>query len=387
MPLAGLRVLELAHVLSGPYCGMMLADLGADVIKIESPNRPDMMRASGAHVPGETDSLAFKTVNRSKRSLALDLTDSNDRAAFDNLVATADVLVQNYAPGAAERLGAGYSRTSAMNPRLIYVSISGFGAHGPLGGLGGYDLIAQAMSGLMSVTGEPDGEPMKAGVPITDITCALYATTGVLAALRSRDTCGHGQAVDCSLFDTGVAFSVWESAEYWASGIPPTRVGNAHQALSPYQPLRARDGWFAIGANNDDLFRRATSALGIPELAQDSRFLTNPDRLGNRIELAEALELVTALCDRSDVVRRLREVGVPCGEILDVGEALEHPHTQERRMVRYPSDTSGPSSHPVLGNPIHLSHTPIPDPAPAPLLDADAEATWHSVSPPERPNS
>jgi crotonobetainyl-CoA:carnitine CoA-transferase CaiB-like acyl-CoA transferase len=351
-------VLEFGHVVSGPYCAMMLADLGADVIKVEAPDRPDMLRSSGAREPGSGRSLAFETVNRGKTAISLDLGTAEGRRVLDKMLLTSDVLIENYRPGVAERLGIGYGHTSKINPRIVQASISGFGRTGPLRELGGYDMIAQAMSGLMSVTG-PAGQPTKVGVPISDIASALYATIGILAALRARDGCGHGQHVDCSLFDSALSFGVWESAEYFATGEAPQASGNAHRALAPYQPLRASDGWFVIAANTDEHFVRLAAALQMPDLLTDVRFGDNAARVEHRIELAGYLEAVTRLRPRTHWCELLRAAGVPSGEILDFRAALEHPQAVARGMVAEVAAEDIGGARRVLGNPVKLSHTPV----------------------------
>jgi crotonobetainyl-CoA:carnitine CoA-transferase CaiB-like acyl-CoA transferase len=362
--LAGIRVLEMAHVLSGPLCAMLLADLGAEVVKVESADRPDSMRTAGATLDGE--SVAFRSVNRNKRGMRLDLRDDDDRAAFADLVAGADVLVENFRPGVMERLGFGYEACRALNPGLVYASISGFGATGPIREQGGYDVVAQAMSGIMSVTGDAEGPPEKAGVPVTDVGAALYAALGIMAALRARDRCGHGQHVDCALLDVGISYGVWEAAEVWATGEPPARFGTDHRALAPYRRLGTRDGYFVIAANSDELFAAAAAALGHPEWSRDPRFATNRVRLENRAELARTIESVTRGLPGAEVVRRLVAAGVPAGEVLDHRDALSHEQAVARGMV--PSLAGAP----VLGSPLRLSHTPVTYRSPAPPLGGAA---------------
>lgn len=357
---------------------MMLADLGADVIKVESPSHPDPMRSSGGRSPDGATSLAFESINRGKRSLSLDLGRPGALNAVDALLGDADVVLQNYRPGVADRLGIGYQRVSEVNPLIVHVSISGFGASGPLRDLGGYDLIAQAMSGLMSVTGDPGGDPQKVGVPITDVACALYATVAVLAALRARDRCGHGQAIDCSLLDAGLSFGIWESAEYWSSGQAPAPSGAAHRALAPYQAFRTSDGWIVVAANSDDHFHRTCGVLDLIDLTTDNRFITNAVRLRNRKALAALLERATSTAPTEKWVARLHAAGVPCGPLLNFREAVEHPQAVERGMVASVERSDG-RSHLVLGSPVHLSHTPVRAPGPAPALGQDDHAFVLSI--------
>jgi crotonobetainyl-CoA:carnitine CoA-transferase CaiB-like acyl-CoA transferase len=317
-----------------------------------------MLRSSGARESSTGRSLAFETVNRGKRAVSLDLGTPEGREMLDRMLLTSDVLIENYRPGVADRLGIGYAHTSSVNPRIVQASISGFGQTGPFRELGGYDLLAQAMSGLMSVTGPP-GEPTKVGVPISDIASALYASIGILAALRARDECGHGQHVDCSLFDSALSFGVWESAEYFATGDAPQASGNAHRALAPYQPFRASDGWFVVAANTDEHFVRLAGALGMANLLTDSRFSDNGARVEHRIELAARLEEVTCREPRTHWCGLLRAAGVPSGEMLDFRAALEHPQSVAREMVSEVAADDTGGSRRVLGNPVKLSHTPV----------------------------
>ncbi|SCG77925.1 CaiB/BaiF CoA transferase family protein [Micromonospora inositola] len=357
-PLTGIRVLEFAHVVSAPLCGMLLADLGADVVKVESPHRPDMLRGSGARGP-DGDSMAFRTVNRNKRAVSLDLADEASTQMRDDLIRSADVLLENYSPGVPVRLGIDYERVRDINPRLVYASISGFGDEGPLRELGGYDFVAQAMSGLMSVTGPSRGVPYKIGVPVSDIASALYLTIGVLAALRARDECGHGQRVSCSLLAAGVSLGVWEASHLWATGEVPGRLGNAHRALAPYEAVRASDGWFVIAANTDAMFRRAATAFGREEWLDDPRFATNATRLAHRDALSRELRSAASAGPADLWVRLLREAGVPAGELLDVAQALDHPQVTANGMVAHVTDERTGRSTKVLGNPLRLSHTPV----------------------------
>ncbi|MFQ5427018.1 MAG: CaiB/BaiF CoA transferase family protein, partial [Gaiellales bacterium] len=255
--LTGLRVIDASQVMAGPYCAMLLADQGADVVKVEPPGVGDATRRSLGEIQPWGESAAFLAVNRNKRSIVLDLKRPEGLAVFDRLVDSADVMIESYRPGTAGRLGVGYERLAARSPRLVYASISGFGSTGPYAERGGYDIILQGMTGIMSVTGTPDGEPAKAGVPLTDIGAGTLAAFGIMVALAARERTGRGQLVDTSLFEAGLAYGAWEATELWASGRTPGRLGTAHRMSAPYQAVRAGDGYITIGAFTDRLFAAA----------------------------------------------------------------------------------------------------------------------------------
>src|SRR5438034_1207850 len=267
--LGGIRVLDQTQVMAGPCCSMLRADMGADVVKIEPPGGEHTRREQEI-APGV--SASFLAVNRNKRSLVLDLKRPEGVAVLKRLVATADVLIENYRPGVARRLGVDYATLAAINPRLIYCSISGFGQTGPYAERGGYDLIAQGMSGIMSATGSEGGAPVKVGVPITDLGAGLFGLFGILCALRARHRTGRGQRVDTSLFEAGLALSAWEATEYWFTGQVPRGLGTAHRLNAPYQAFRASDGYFTVGAANQNLFPRFCTLLGLGHLVGDARF-------------------------------------------------------------------------------------------------------------------
>ena len=273
--LDGVRVIELTQIMAGPFCGQVLADQGADVIKVEPPETGDQTRRS----MGES---AFRAVNRNKRSITLDLKDPEDRVTLLRLVKDADVLLENYRPGVAKKLGADYETLRAVNPRLIYASISGFGQTGPYAQRPGFDLIAQGMSGVMSVTGEPGGNPVKAGVPVSDLCAGLFCAIGILSALHARERTGEGQQIDTSLWEGAMALTVWETAELWSTGNVPQPLGSAHRLSAPYQALRTRDGYITVGGNTQRLYARLCEAIGRPELIDDPRFTDNPQRMANR---------------------------------------------------------------------------------------------------------
>jgi crotonobetainyl-CoA:carnitine CoA-transferase CaiB-like acyl-CoA transferase len=367
MALAGLRVLELTQVMAGPFCGQVLADLGADVVKIEPPEGDSTRRSLGFRMRGE-DTAAFLAVNRNKRSVVLDLKGgSSDREAFHGLVRGADVVLENYRPGTAARLGADWETLSALNGRLIYASVSGFGQTGPYAMRPGYDLIAQGLSGVMSVTGSPGGEPVKCGIPIGDLSAGLFCAVAILSAVVARERTGRGQRIDTSLFEGALALSIWETAELWATGRVPEPLGSAHRLTAPYQALRTRDGWLTVGGNTPRLWQRLCAALGRPELVDDPRFASNDDRMAHRPELVSSLEAALASRDTDEWVSVLTDAGVPCGPIHDYGQVFADPHTQAREMcveVEHPVE----GTIRALGIPVKLSDTPGAIRRPAPLL-------------------
>jgi crotonobetainyl-CoA:carnitine CoA-transferase CaiB-like acyl-CoA transferase len=369
-PLDGLRVIDLTQAMAAPYCTMNLADMGADVIKVEPPGGEETRRGS---VQKNGHSGSFNAINRNKRSLTVDLKTPEGVEIVRRLARTADVFVQNYRPGAARRLGVAYEDLRALNPRLIYCSISGFGSTGPYASRGGYDLIAQGMSGIISVTGEEDGSPAKAGVPLSDLAAGLFGAYGILCALEYRERTGEGQFVDTSLLEAAMALTVWESTEYWTTGRTPKALGSAHRLAAPYQALRASDGWFTVGANNDKLFDGFCRAIGRPDLRADARFSARDRRLDNRRALAAEIEATTVKEPRAHWLARLEAEGVPSGPINTYPEALADPHTLARDMV---IDLVHPGAGPIknLGVPVKLSDTPGAVDRPAPLLGEHNDA-------------
>ena len=370
--LDGLRVLELCQVMAGPFCCQVLGDMGADVVKVEPPGAGDQSRRSmGFRMKGE-DTAAFLAVNRNKRSVTLDLKDEAHRRAFYRLVETADVLVENHRPGVAARLGVDYETLEPINPRLIYASISGFGQTGPYALRPGFDLIAQGLSGVMSVTGEPGGDPVKCGVPIGDLASGLFCAVGILSAHAARERTGRGQRIDTSLFEGALALSIWETAELWATGRIPQPLGSAHRLNAPYQALRTRDGHVTVGGNNDRLWRRLCEAIGREDLPDDPRFDSNDGRMEHRAALEAALEETLAGHDTDHWVQVLLDAGVPAGPIHDYRQVFEDPHTLARGMM-------AEMEHPVegtirgLGIPVKLSDTPGAIRRAAPLLGEHTE--------------
>jgi crotonobetainyl-CoA:carnitine CoA-transferase CaiB-like acyl-CoA transferase len=303
----------------------------------------------------------------------LDLKQPAGVAVLERLAATADVLVENYRPGVAERLGLGYLRLSTINPRLIYCSISGFGQTGPYADRGGYDLIAQGMSGIMSATGSEGGAPVKVGVPVTDLGAGLFAVFGILCALRARHVTGRGQLVDTSLFEAGLALSAWEATEYWFTGQVPRGLGTAHRLNAPYQAFRASDGRFTVGAANDNLFPRFCAILGLDHLGADPRFDSVAHRLQNRAALERLIEGVTIGQTRAHWLARCEAAGVPAGPISSVPEALDDAHVRARGMVQELSHP-GLGSVKSLGNPVKMSRTPLTMRRVAPALGQDTDA-------------
>jgi crotonobetainyl-CoA:carnitine CoA-transferase CaiB-like acyl-CoA transferase len=363
-PLVGIRVVDLTQAMAAPFCTMNLADLGADVIKVEPPAGEDMRRGSAGR---SGHSGTFLTLNRGKRGITLDLKQPSGVEVMHRLVRTADVFVQNYRPGAARRLGVDYDTLAALDPRLIYCSISGFGATGPYAARGGYDLIAQGMSGIISVTGDEDGPLAKAGLPVSDLAAGLFGAYGILCALEHRARTGQGQLVDTSLLEAGLALTVWEATEYWVTGRAPRPLGSAHRLATPYQALRASDGWFTVGANSQRLFEVFCRAIERPDLASDGRFAAIGDRMRHRHVLVAEIEKTTSGGTRAHWLARLDAAGVPAGPINNYAEALADPHALARQMV---VDLEHPGAGPLkaLGVPVKLSDTPGAVERAAPLL-------------------
>ncbi|SRR5579884_139362 len=355
-PLTGISVVEVGNFMAVPFCGMQLADLGADVVKVENPRGGDLTRATGPFVGGESSN--FVRLNRNKRSVALDLKSGDGRAAFRALAARADVVIENLRPGTMDGLGLGYAALARESPRLIYLAATGFGADGPYASMAGLDIIAQGMSGLMSITGEPDAPPVKVGVPIADLTCALYATIAVLAALRARDRDGRGQYIDVSLLESAVSFAVWEAGRYFATGEVPKPSGSAHQAIAPYQAVRSADGWFTFGANTQAHWLRCCAIFGLERLAADERFATNERRLANRAALIAEIEAETSARESAHWVARLSEAGIPCGPILRFDRVFNDPHLAAREFF---TDAPHPALGAVrqIGSPMRFSETPV----------------------------
>ena len=356
-PLAGLTVIELAHIMAGPVCGLMLADMGADVIKVEKhPGGDDSRRFLPPDIAGE--SAAFMMMNRNKRGIAVNLKTPDGQAVVRRLLERADVVIENYRRGTMARLGLSYESLAAANPGLIYCEISGFGRSGPYAERGGFDLIAQGMSGLMSVTGEGHGRPpVKVGAPITDITAGILGAMGVAAAYSERLRTGRGQRVDTSLFEAGIVHSYWASAITFATGRPPGPMGSAHPLNAPYQAFRTKDGWITVGAANQTNWLRLVEVIGAPELAADPRFKVNAGRMTNLPALVEALTPHLAARTTADWLERLEAAGVPAGPVLDIAEMHRDPQTLARDMVVSAEHSRlGPVK--TIGLPVKFSETP-----------------------------
>ncbi|MBS0223001.1 MAG: CoA transferase [Proteobacteria bacterium] len=350
--LDGLKVIDLSRVLGGPYCGQMLADHGADVIKIEPP-QGDETRGWGPPFDQEGISAYFAGINRNKRTMALDLSRPEGRTVLLRLLEDADVLIDNFKTGTMEKWGIGYADTlSKKFPRLVHARVSGFGADGPLGGLPGYDAIVQASSGLVSVNGSPESGPVRIGVPVVDLSTGMNACIGILMALYERNTSGKGQFVDATLYDSAIALHQPHAPNYFMAGLKPKLVGNSHGSLAPYANFPTKVGNIVVGAGNDGQFRKLCQMLGKPELADDPRFKTNKDRVAHRSELETELRTLLKDRDADAFSRELMKGGVPSGAVLDVPEVMEHPHTKHRDMV-WEKD-----GYRNVGNPVKLSRTP-----------------------------
>ena len=356
LPLQGIRVLDVSQVMAGPFACMMLADMGADVIKVEPPGGDQTRGAMGFKMKGP-DSMGFLNMNRNKRSLTLDLKTDEDRETFYELAKTADVIVENYRPGAVQRLRIDYESIKAVNPKIVYVSISGFGQSGPWAERPGFDLMAQAMSGVMSVTGYPGEKPVKAGVPVADIGCALFATSALLAAYIGAQKTGQGQHIDASLFDAAMAFSIWDMSEYWGTGVAPTKLGTSNKMSAPYQAVKARDGYFVMGATNQKLWAKLCALLERPDLLAHADYATVSLRLKHREALIDALEDSFKERDSAVWIDAMLAAGIPAGPILSYPEAFEGEHGTHRRMCME-------IDHPIegkvknIGFPVKLLGTP-----------------------------
>ncbi len=365
-PLAGARVVELAHIMAGPVCGLMLADMGADVIKVEKWDGDDTRRFVPPTINDE--SAAFLMMNRNKRGIVLDLKSTGGKAVLRNLLRTADVLVENYRHDTMARLGLDYETLKRDNPGLIYCEVSGFGRTGPYAHRGGFDLIAQGMSGLMSITGEGPGRPpVKVGAPVSDITAGILAAMGVCAAYAHKLQTGEGQRVDTSLFEAAITHTYWQSAIAFATGVAPQAMGSAHPLNAPYEAFEASDGYVNIGAANQKNWERLVAILEAPELLDDARFATNAERITNREALAELINARVRQRPVADWLDKLEAAGVPAGPVLSVNEMHNDPQTRAREMV---VETDHPTAGPVksIGLPVKFSATPGGVRRPAPRL-------------------
>ena len=369
-PLEGIRVVDLSRVLAGPYCSLLLADMGAEVIKVEEPGHGDDTRAWPPFAGGEA--TYFMSVNRGKKSLTLDLKTEAGKEILRRLLASADVLLENFRPGTLARLGFGYEAARGLNPRLVYCSISGFGESGPEAGRPGYDLIVQGESGLMDLTGFPDGPPVKTGNSIADLAAGTMAAHGIVLALFARERTGAGQKVEVAMLEVMASLLTYQGQAYLSTGVSPRRKGNEHPSIVPYEVFEAADGYLTIGVANSSLWTRFCQALGRPELAKDSRFDTEARRVEHRATLVPLLGQIFATAPVATWLERLGQAGVPAGKIKSVGEALDSEHLRARgAIVPVTHPTAGTMR--MVGPPIRLHATPGEVAGPAPLLGEHTE--------------
>jgi CoA:oxalate CoA-transferase len=374
-PLDGVRVLDLTRVLAGPFCTMNLADLGAEVIKIELPGHGDDSR-SFAPMLADGDSGYYYSVNRGKHSVTLDLRSAEGAAIFLALARKSDVVVDNFSPGTMERFGLGYDVLAAANRAIIWCSISGFGQTGPMASAPAYDIVAQALGGTMSITGEPDGEPMRCGVSIGDLSAALYGVIAILAALRLRESMGAGQHLDIAMLDCQVAMLEDALARYSVSGQVPGPLGTRHPSITPFQQFRARDGYFVAGAGNESIWRRMCDALGLAELKDNPRFTRNADRTANHAELERILADKFATAPRAHWLKLLGDAAVPCAPIANVGQVARDPHLVARHMIL---KAAGRDELIVPGSPLKTTGSIAEPDTRAPELGADTDAVLGSL--------
>ena len=354
--LEGIKVLDLSRALAGPYCTMMLADMGAEVIKLEMPGRGDDSRSWGPpFVEGE--SAYFMSINRNKKSITLNMKSDKSTEIIHKLIKQSDVLVENFRPGAMERLGLGYEQVKAMNPRIIYCSISGFGQDGPYSMLPGFDQVLQGMGGLMSITGELGGPPIKVGVAIADISGGMFASNGILVALYNREKTGKGQMVDVSLLDSQVAWLTYRAGAYFASGEIPQPMGSGHPVIVPYQAFKAKDVFINIAVGNDQLWERFCKAVGLENVMNDPKFATNAKRVENREEIVKIISDLIVTKDGEEWLKIITDAGVPCGPIYTVDKVFADPQVLHREMVKE-LDHPKAGKVKVTGIPIKLSDTP-----------------------------
>jgi crotonobetainyl-CoA:carnitine CoA-transferase CaiB-like acyl-CoA transferase len=362
-PLKDLRVLDISRALAGPYCTMIFGDLGADVIKVELPGRGDESRNWGPPFVGEPyeeypgESAYFMAINRNKRSITINLKSSEGQEIVKRLVAVSDVLVENYRTGTLDKMGLGYEDLHALNPRLIYCSISGYGRNGPYAERPGYDFTIQAEGGIMGVTGPEEGSPYRVGISLIDITTGIFASTAILAALHAREITGEGQLIDISLLDTSVALLANVAANYLVGGVEPKRMGNAHFNIAPYEVFRARDKWFTLGAANVRQWKMLCEVIDKPDLKNDPRFITNKDRVANRVALSKILNDAFAQQDADVWLSKLQEAEIPSGPINNISEVFNHPQAEIRDFkVQIEHPTAGMIKLP--GFPYKLAQTP-----------------------------
>lgn len=362
--LSGIKVLDLSRVLAGPWSTQILADFGADVVKIEAPGRGDDTRAWGSPIaaldPSQKvagESAYYLSANRNKRSLAVDLANPKGADLIRKLAAEADIVVENFKVGGLKRYGLDYQSLAAINPRLIYCSITGFGQDGPYADRPGYDFVAQAMGGMMSITGEADGPPIKTGVAVADLSTGLYATISILMALRHAEQTGQGQHIDCSLLDTQLAMLANQGSSYLVSGQSPSRMGNTHPTVVPYQVFDAADGPMVVAVGNDGQFKILCKVLGVPDLAADPRFVTNVDRMAHRAALIVILQDLIGQRQGGELIAALTDAGAPAGPVNTVKQALDDPFVEARQAVHHFTREDG-YQIPTIAYPAKLSRTP-----------------------------
>jgi crotonobetainyl-CoA:carnitine CoA-transferase CaiB-like acyl-CoA transferase len=365
-PLSGIRVFDLSRILAGPTCTQLLGDLGAEVIKIERPGAGDDTRKWGPpYLKGkdgkDTDEAAYYlSSNRNKLSVTVDISKPEGQALAKKLIAKCDIMIENFKVGDMARYGLSYADLKDSQPRLVYCSISGFGQTGPYAPRAGYDLLAQGIGGIMSITGEPDRPPMKVGVGIADVMCGMYATVAILGALHHREKTGQGQYIDLALLDSQVAWLINVGLNYLTSGKVPQRVGNEHPNIVPYNVLPASDGFIILAVGNDAQYQKFCDFAGAPELAVDPRFLTNADRVRNRREIYELLPAVTRRKKQAEWIDGLAKLGVPCSPVNNVDQVFEDPQVQQRQMkITMPHPLSASGTVDLIGNPIKFSETPV----------------------------
>jgi crotonobetainyl-CoA:carnitine CoA-transferase CaiB-like acyl-CoA transferase len=382
-PLSQVRVLDLSRVLAGPWAGQNLADLGAEVIKVERPGAGDDSRAFGPPwVKDRTgaptkDSAYFTSANRGKKSITVNVAKAEGQALIRSLAEKCDVLIENYKHGDLARYGLGYGDLKAVNPRLVYCSVTGFGQTGPYRERPGYDFMIQGMGGMMSVTGEPDGTPgggpQRAGVPIADIITGMYASIAICAALASRAETGKGQHLDLALLDSQIALLAYQNTNYFSTGKPPGRIGNLHPNIVPYQPFKASDGEVIVACGNDNLFRKFCEAAGHPELAQDPRFATNGKRVENRVEMTRVIQEFFGRRSTAEWLERLEAAGVPNGPINDLAQVFEEPQVKARG-VKIELEHQAAGKLPLVASPMRFSGTPLEYRLAPPLLGEHTDA-------------
>ena len=361
-PLAGLRVVELARILAGPWAGQLLADLGAEVIKVEAPGGDDTRQWGPPFVEPEGSAAYFHGCNRGKASVVADFGTAEGQARVRDLLAGADIVIENFKVGGLAKYGLDYATVAGLNPGLIYCSITGFGQDGPYAHRAGYDFIIQGMSGLMSVTGEPDGQPQKVGVAVTDIFTGLYAVAAILAAVHRRHATGRGQHIDMALLDVATAITANQAMNYLTTGVAPGRLGNAHPNIVPYQVFDCADGHIIIASGNDAQYARLCAVLGLPALATDPRYRTNADRLAHRGELIAALSVATRARGKAALLAECEAAGVPAGPINDMAEVFADPQVIARGLRIEPGGIPG------VRVPIRFSDEELPLDRPAPAL-------------------